>query len=296
VGSCYEEARVIEGAGVLSTEALPLVLAPAQDSVHAAFGVGAQAPSSYGPYLRAKTIHCGTLKHTDSLRAPWHRHDLHQIEYSVDGVVEIQTLDERYVLAPQHAAWIPAGVTHRAVMHRATAMSIFLDPELLSADDELSRVIVLPSLLLEMAEYAVRWPIYRSISDPRADTFFESVAYLVAEVLQGPAAPAEPRPDPAVRAVMAHTQANLKTVSLSEVCRVVGTSERTLRRIFMASTGRTWREYLTHSRVEAAQAILRTSDRTVADVAHTVGFDSVSAFTRAYVRFFDEPPAAFRKT
>jgi AraC-like DNA-binding protein len=175
-------------------------------------------------------------------------------------------------------------------------MSIFLDPALVSSVHGESRVIRLPPLLHEMALYAVRWPIYRVLNDRGADLLFKSLAYLVEELLEATyVEPPSRAADPAVQAVMAYTQRHLQTVSLAEVCRVTSTSERTLRRTFMASTGMTWRQYLTQSRLESAQAMLRASDRTVADIAHTVGFDSVSAFTRAYARLFGEPPTAFRK-
>jgi AraC-like DNA-binding protein len=276
-----------------STAGIPLVLAP--DNNERAFG-RRSGVQSYGPYLRLGNIRCGTLRHTDTLSAPWHQHELHQIEYAIEGVVEIQTPTERYVLAPQQAAWVPAGLAHRAVLHRATAMSIFLDPALVSSGDGEARVIVLPPLLHEMALYAVRWPIYRSTNEPFADIFFQSLAHLVGEVLQANyTRPPVRVADPMVQAAMAYTQRHLQTVSLGDVCRVTSISERTLRRMFMSSTGMTWRQYLTQSRLESAQAILRSTDRTVADVAHTVGFDSVSAFTRAYSRLFGEPPTAFRR-
>jgi AraC-like DNA-binding protein len=55
--------------------------------------------------------------------------------------------------------------------------------------------------------------------------------------------------DPLLRAVMDHTNANLATVTLADVCRTVGVSERTLRRAFPVATGMTWRQYLFESRL-----------------------------------------------
>jgi AraC-like DNA-binding protein len=42
-------------------------------------------------------------------------------------------------------------------------------------------------------------------------------------------------------------------------------------------------------------ALLTEPDRTVADAAVTVGFESVSAFNRAFTRFTDETPSTYRR-
>ena len=47
----------------------------------------------------------------------WHSHDLHQIEYAIGGVVEVETAAAHYLLPPQQAAWIPVGLEHQATMN-----------------------------------------------------------------------------------------------------------------------------------------------------------------------------------
>ena len=37
----------------------------------------------------------------------WHYHDVHQIEYAIGGVVEVETASAHYLLPPQQAAWMP---------------------------------------------------------------------------------------------------------------------------------------------------------------------------------------------
>ena len=46
----------------------------------------------------------------------WHSHDLHQIQYAIGGVVEVETASAHYLLPPQQAAWIPVGLQHQATM------------------------------------------------------------------------------------------------------------------------------------------------------------------------------------
>jgi AraC-like DNA-binding protein len=94
---------------------------------------------------------------------------------------------------------------------------------------------------------------------------------------------------------MAYTQAHLDTVTAPGVSRAVGVSERTLRRRFAAVTGRSWRTYLLESRLLRGMARLAEPGPTVLDVATGVGFDSVSAFARAFRRATGETPRDYRR-
>ena len=53
----------------------------------------------------------------DDLVTPWHTHDLHQLLYAFEGIVEVETAGSHHLLPPQQAAWIPAGL--RAPDHAA---------------------------------------------------------------------------------------------------------------------------------------------------------------------------------
>ena len=46
----------------------------------------------------------------DGLITGWHSHEVHQIEYALHGVVEVETDSAHYLLPPQQAAWIPVGL------------------------------------------------------------------------------------------------------------------------------------------------------------------------------------------
>jgi len=227
--------------------------------------------------------------------ASWHRHDVHQLEYAFEGVVEVETAAARYRLPSRQAAWIPAGLAHVSSFDRARTVSVFFDPTLVR--DTAGRVRVLPvePVIREMIIYASRWPIGRLASDAVADSFFDALANLVLERLDHERPfylPASP--DPLITAVMRYTDDHLAATSLAEVCRTVSVSERTLRRRFHAATGMTWRQYLLHSRMLHAMTLLIQSDNTVLGVATAVGFDSASAFSRAFRAYAGQTPTAFR--
>ena len=93
---------------------------------------------------------------------------------------------------------------------------------------------------------------------------------------------------------MHYTREHLQHIVVGDVCAAVGISERTLRRQFGDATGITWRRYLLESRLLRSMTLLTEPGRTVLSVATDIGFDSVSAFTRAFARFAGETPSAYR--
>ena len=65
---------------------------------------------------------------------------------------------------------------------------------------------------------------------------------------------------------------------------------REFRRVF----GETPHQYLLTRRLERAAALLRTTDRTVADICLTVGLRSVGSFTTSFGRMFGLSPTEYR--
>jgi len=65
-------------------------------------------------------------------------------------------------------------------------------------------------------------------------------------------------------------------------------------REFRRSFGETPHQYLLTRRLERAAALLRNTDRTVADICLTVGLRSVGSFTTSFGRAFGMSPTAYR--
>jgi AraC-like DNA-binding protein len=106
--------------------------------------------------------------------------------------------------------------------------------------------------------------------------------------------PADHR-DTVLADVMAYTNEHLPTVTAASVCHAVGISERTLRRRFRAVVGMTWRAYLQQSRLLRAMALLAEQDISILAAGTAVGFESPSAFTRAFQRWTGESPSVYQR-
>jgi AraC-like DNA-binding protein/mannose-6-phosphate isomerase-like protein (cupin superfamily) len=237
-----------------------------------------------------------TLEVGEEAVTGWHSHDRHQLEYAFEGVAQVETEKARYLLPPQQAVWIPAGVYHSSTLTNVKAVSVFFDPAMGMPAGDRVRILAAAPVIREMILYARRWPVSRSSSDQMADAFFEVLAYLVAEWLDHETPLCLPAAqDPLVADAMRYTDEHLAGVTIGDVCRAVGASERTLRRTFLAVTGMPWRKYLQESRLLEAMALLAGGDDNLLAIAMEVGFDSASAFSRAFGRYVGESPHAYRK-
>jgi AraC-like DNA-binding protein len=66
-------------------------------------------------------------------------------------------------------------------------------------------------------------------------------------------------------------------------------------REFRRAFGESPHGYLMTRRLERAAALLRTTDRSVADICLAVGAESVGTFTSAFTRTYGASPTAYRK-
>ena len=236
----------------------------------------------------------------DGLITGWHSHEVHQIEYALHGVVEVETDAGHYLLPPQQAAWIPAGLEHQAVMNPdVKTIAVMFDAQLIADGGDRARIIAVSALIREMMIYALRWPIdRRGAADDEgvAEDFFRTMAHLVSEALDHEAPLSLPTSeDPIVAAALAYTKENLASVTAEDVSRAVAVSERTLRRLFAETLGLSWRTYLLHARMLRAMALLAAPGQSVQATSSAVGFDSLSSFTRSFTQFCGETPSAYRK-
>jgi AraC-like DNA-binding protein/mannose-6-phosphate isomerase-like protein (cupin superfamily) len=226
----------------------------------------------------------------------WHVHDLHEVEYAIEGVAEVQTGSARYLLPPQQAMWIPAGLAHCTTLTRVKTVAVFFDPALVPGPDDRARVLAAAPVIREMIIYGQRWPINRPSRDAAADAYFQVLAAIVFDWLDHEIPLSLPTTtDPVVSAAMDYTSAHLGHVELSDVCRAVGVSDRSLRRAFSAVTGMSWRDYVQQSRLIRAMAILAEPGPSVLETATRVGFGSVSSFSRSFSKHTGETPSSYRQ-
>jgi AraC-like DNA-binding protein len=83
-------------------------------------------------------------------------------------------------------------------------------------------------------------------------------------------------------------------LDVDDMARAAGLSRAHFSREFRAAFGESPHAYLLTRRLERAAALLRTTDRSVADICFSVGLQSVGSFTTSFGRAFGESPLAYR--
>lgn len=226
-----------------------------------------------------------------------HAHDLHQLEYVVQGVLEVETDAGAYILSERQAAWIPAGLGHISTIDtQVRSVSIFLHPILLQPARQGAGIVAVTPLIRHMIIYACRWPIDRQSSDSTADAYFQCFAELLAELLDSQRPFSLPTTHhPQLAAALKHTRNALADISIDDAARTAGMSARSLRRLCERELNMTWRAYTRQARLMQAAALLADPQLSVLQVATRVGFDSASSFTRAFRSAWGRPPSAYRR-
>jgi AraC-like DNA-binding protein len=83
-------------------------------------------------------------------------------------------------------------------------------------------------------------------------------------------------------------------LDLEALASAAGLSRAHFSREFRRAFGESPHAYLLTRRLERAAALLRTTDRSVADVCFSVGAQSVGSFTTSFTRTFGISPTAYR--
>ncbi|MYR08087.1 helix-turn-helix domain-containing protein [Gordonia sp. SID5947] len=85
-------------------------------------------------------------------------------------------------------------------------------------------------------------------------------------------------------------------LTVDEMASAAGLSRAHFTRAFAATFGESPHAYLQTRRLERAAAMLRNTDRSVADICMSVGLSSVGSFTTSFTKAFGKPPTAYRST
>jgi len=83
-------------------------------------------------------------------------------------------------------------------------------------------------------------------------------------------------------------------LTVADLAGAAGLSPAHFSREFKRTFGEAPHQYLLTRRLERAAALLRNTDRSVADICYAVGLQSVGSFTSSFTRTFGVSPTAYR--
>ncbi len=85
-----------------------------------------------------------------------------------------------------------------------------------------------------------------------------------------------------------------EALDVDELARAAGLSRAHFSREFRRAFGESPHGYLLTRRLERAAALLRTTDRSVAEICFSIGLRSVGSFTTSFTRTYGMSPTAYR--
>lgn len=92
----------------------------------------------------------------------------------------------------------------------------------------------------------------------------------------------------------AKKNATESNISVEEVAKNAGFSIDYFNRIFLSHTGFTVTAYINYIRLKQAAFLLRTTDKSVLDIALEIGYDSHEGFTKAFKKKYGVAPSEYR--
>ncbi len=225
-----------------------------------------------------------------------HMHREAQLVYAAKGTMQVTTPKGRWLVPPDRAVWVPALSEHAIdVLADIEMRTLYFDQAWLKrekrSDSLAQEFVVKVSPLLHQAILA----LFDEHNTPDRTALLIQLAMLELHRAEDSATfvplPHEPRCRRAADIVLADpTGAH----EIGALAREVGTSARTLSRLFSAETQLSFKSWCQRARVAAAIERLSTDTSvSVKQLASELGYASVPAFSHAFRQVTGKTPTEF---
>ncbi|EMD84622.1 AraC family transcriptional regulator [Pacificimonas flava] len=223
-----------------------------------------------------------------------HCHGRAQLLYASSGVMSVVAGGASFVIPPLRAIWIPSGTLHEVSCRSAVSLrTLYIDEDRTGSAARACRVIevsdFLKALIVELAHIGDG----ASGNDVR---YQQIVSLLISELSAMPTAPfhapmpSDPRLLRVCNAILAEPT---ERRTLDDYASLAGMGRRTFTRQFRQETGMSLGIWC--QQVRLLEAVSRLAcGQSVTTVAFDVGYESPSAFTSMFHRFFGVPPSQYR--
>lgn len=225
---------------------------------------------------------------------PTHSHEEAQLTFAASGMVQVHTDEGRWLVPPQLAVWIPAGMLHR--------LEVLTDAELWMVHWETSAARAwAPPLRLDRPFTLRVTPLLRSLLDTAfADDIGTEKSELVARLMLHELTETAHAPTflPLPTSTIGRRVADVafedfrNRLDAAELASRAATSVRTVSRLFPAETGLTLKSWRQRARIVQAMDRLARGDA-IAKVSSDFGFNSTASFSSAFRQVTDMTPTMF---
>jgi AraC-like DNA-binding protein/quercetin dioxygenase-like cupin family protein len=219
-----------------------------------------------------------------------HQHLRDQLIYAVSGVMRIGTPEDAWVVPPDRALLMPAGIEHSIEVCGDVEMRTLY---IASTIPTKIKVLMVSPLLRELITALAFEPMDYS-GNRRAEQIAELITTELAAATALPLNIPLPR-DSRLQQVCQRLLINPSLMlSLEELAEQTGASPKTLARLCRSDLGMTFSVWRRRVRFSKAFELLG-SNHPIKDVARRCGYESPSAFTFAFKKEFGASPTGFRE-
>ena len=228
-----------------------------------------------------------------------HTHPRGQYAWARKGVLRVVSDHSVWIVPPTHAVWIPGGTRHQVASEtRAEARHIFVDPSRTvragAPHPDRCAVLVVTPLMRELA-LRLETLLVKEVDEMRRLRFCEVMIDELDRLEEAPLnlpGGRDPRLVRLTRHLGEHPEDHRP---LAELASFIGSSTRTLERLFAEEIGLTYRRWRARLRLLTAIERLERGESTTG-VALSLGYSSPSAFTASFREEFGEPPRTFMRS
>jgi AraC-like DNA-binding protein len=241
-------------------------------------------------------IHLVARTYKKGIRLDPHMHREAQLVYAATGTMQVTTPKGRWLVPPDRAVWVPALFEHAIDMLADIQMrTLYFDVAWLSREKRSASLaaefVVRVSPLLHQAILALFDP---GNSRERTELLVNLVMLELHQAEDSATfipLPHEPRCRRAADIVLGDPTG---THEIEALAREVGTSARTLSRLFSSETQLSFKTWCQRARIAAAIEKLSTdANVSVKQLASDLGYASVPAFSHAFRQVTGKTPTAF---
>jgi AraC-like DNA-binding protein len=244
-------------------------------------------------------VHLVARHYKKGVRLGTHIHREAQLVYAAKGTMQVTTPKGRWLVPPDRAVWVPSRLEHAIdVLADIDMRTLYFDlawlarePRSTSLDAEF---VVRVSRLLHEAIIA----LFDGRHNPGRTELLVELAILELHHAEDSATfiplPHEPRCRRAADIVLDDPTGAHEIETLA---REVGTSARTLSRLFSSETQLSFKSWCQRARIAAAiEKLSMETDVSVKQVASDLGYASVPAFSHAFRQVTGKTPTEFAET
>ena len=225
-----------------------------------------------------------------------HTHPWPQLTFSTRGVIRLSTADGSYIVPPSRALWVPAEVAHSVTLIEDAELRTVYLHNWLGPPWERCEVLDISPLLRALMLALDTTHDGLPPADPHAAQRERWIAPLLVSELERATQIRIDVPLPTERRLRQLCEALLRNpanrATLAERARAVGTSERTVARLFHQQLGMSWQQW--HQQAVLAYALpLLAQGMPVNQVATASGYATDSAFCAMFKAATGQSPTAF---